>query len=142
MTGSKLLVKRFLVFIAPLVLYGCVGSNTVECFGNLCPRGTVCSDSLKSCVDREQIASCNGLLDGDPCRVSGQPGVCESGLCGAGCGDGLVTGDEVCDGSEFSSPMSCFDFEFYSGALACSDECAAISTESCSGVSEPANSSS
>jgi len=125
--------KKCLALIFSWLLYGCVDSNTVECFGNLCPRGTVCSDTLERCVDREQIASCTGLVDGDPCRVGGQPGVCAGGLCGTGCGDGIVAGDEVCDGSEFGSSMSCFDFDFYTGTLVCADDCTAISTESCSG---------
>lgn len=112
----------------------CVDPSTLECYGNLCPRGTVCVPELESCVDQERVQACTGagLVDGDPCQAGTQPGVCASGVCGAGCGDGVRLEDEVCDGADFGA-LSCLDFDFYTGALDCASGCAGVSTERCAG---------
>jgi len=117
-----------------LVVASCVDPGTVECFGNLCPVGTVCIQELERCVDQERVAACTGagLLDGDACSAGGQPGVCAAGICGSGCGDGLALEDEVCDSADFGA-LTCLDFDFYEGELGCSTTCDGVDTSSCQG---------
>ena len=116
-------------------ILSCVDPSTVDCFGNLCPRGTVCVDHLERCVDSDRVQVCTGagLSDGDSCAAGGQPGVCSDGVCTVGCGDGIMLGEEeVCDGTDFGA-LSCLDFDFYGGDLACSASCDGIDTGACGG---------
>ena len=117
-----------------LTLWGC-DVQTVECFGNLCPPGTQCVTSLEQCASVEQIRACEGaeLPEGSACRFGQQQGVCQGGVCAAGCGDGLQLDEEVCDGDNVGA-MSCLDLGYYSGTLSCSASCDAIDSEACVGL--------
>jgi hypothetical protein len=48
------------------------------------------------------------------------------------CGNGTLEGSEICDGANFNG-LTCADFGFEMGDLACVAECSTISTDGCSG---------
>ncbi|MGC4122176.1 MAG: hypothetical protein QM765_47870 [Myxococcales bacterium] len=101
--------------------------------------------------------SCLALLAGCPARVEsghfacepGKVGSCPAGwFCqcrGAGCkhhcwadegpycGDGILNGGEVCDGTQLGAD-SCRAHGFYGGTLGCSDDCGEVLVGGCSGV--------
>lgn len=53
---------------------------------------------------------------------------------GAVCGDGIVEGDELCDGAELNG-MSCADVDpTFTGALGCAADCLALDTSLCAGA--------
>jgi len=106
----------------------------VECFGQLCPPGTRCVVGLEQCAAVEQIQACEGasLEDGAACRYGDQFGICQSGVCASGCGDGLTLGDELCDGINVGA-STCVDYGFYAGSLTCNNSCDTIVTDSCIG---------
>ena len=130
--GGHLL--RQWVLVAVLLAAGCIESGTVQCFGSLCPPGTQCVTALEQCAPVEQIEACTGLEleDGSTCRFADKLGVCQSGVCAAGCGDELRLDEEVCDGIDVGG-ASCEDFGFYTGALSCNDTCDSLETDSCLG---------
>ncbi|MFH2005732.1 MAG: lamin tail domain-containing protein [bacterium] len=53
--------------------------------------------------------------------------------CSPICGDALVVGGETCDGTNVGT-LTCADYGFYSGSLACSGTCDATDTSGCSGA--------
>lgn len=68
-----------------------------------------------------------------------EPSVTSEGPVGPVCGDGIVEGDELCDGVELNG-MSCADVDpTFTGALGCSADCLAIDASQCVGeaVGEP-----
>lgn len=125
---------KILIALAWASATGCANPATVECFGNLCPTGTRCVTALEQCAAIEQIDACEGagLPDGSACRFADQQGLCQDGVCAAGCGDGLRLDEEVCDGSSFGG-ATCLDHGFYAGELGCSASCDVIQTDRCVG---------
>ena len=62
-----------------------------------------------------------------------EPAVTSEGPVGAICGDGIVEGDELCDGPELNG-MSCADVDpAFTGALGCAADCLAIDASQCAG---------
>lgn len=113
-----------------LVLAGCLSPDLTPCGALLCADGTVCvADTV--CAAPEAITACADLVDGEPCQSAGAPGHCTVGVCVANaCGDGLVTGNEACDGSE--SSVTCAALGYYEGTPACTSSCVP-DPSSCSG---------
>ncbi|HEY0252916.1 MAG TPA: hypothetical protein VGC41_15380, partial [Kofleriaceae bacterium] len=115
------------------LLAGCLQSAAPVCDnGVLCPPEQVCDDVHGICVYPDQLTSC-GAENGAACSITEieAGGECVDDVCIAQrCGDGLVTGDEVCEG-EGTVPGSgtCVDFNFDYGSLACSNVCAADTSE-------------
>ena len=56
---------------------------------------------------------------------------CEAGKPADVCGDGEVTGEEVCDGAAFLNDQTCQTFGFVGGALYCEADCSAVTTAQC-----------
>lgn len=46
------------------------------------------------------------------------------------CGDGIINGDEVCDGAELGA-ADCTTEGFLGGTVSCNDDCTAVNTDSC-----------
>ena len=87
------------------------------------------NDSL--CASPDQLAACEGEVDGTICHASTGDGNCTQGVCAPSvCGDGAVTGLEQCDGDNI--PVGCLDLGYYGGAVACTKYCS-IDRSACSG---------
>ncbi|MFT3693607.1 MAG: hypothetical protein QM831_10740 [Kofleriaceae bacterium] len=116
-----------------LLLLGCIETKTSRCAdGRLCPRDQVCDDTHGLCVYPDQLGCSTA---GSTCEISevAAGGECVDNVCIAQvCGDGLVTGDEACDGSgSVPGVGTCVDFSFDYGSLGCSSLCGA-ETSTCS----------
>src|SRR6185503_19958145 len=84
----------------------------VECDdGRICPEGTVCEDTRKLCISKEQQSACStgsGTPDGWQCTADGHTGICSTDhLCLSGCGDGVTDPGEECDDGNFASHDGC-----------------------------------
>ncbi len=120
--------------VVAFVLAGCVESGKVVCGdGRVCPAGYQCDDVAHRCISPDQLTACAGLAPNDPCVISGAPGVCDDGACEPlVCGDGLVSGNEQCDGENLDN-KTCKDLRFYDDAgLACTSACT-FDTSACTG---------
>ncbi|MEZ4364802.1 MAG: hypothetical protein R2939_00780 [Kofleriaceae bacterium] len=87
---------------------GCIADPSVVCDdGVVCPVDTECR--LGVCVAPPQLRACEGLGDNDPCPLSAAlTGNCVAGVCVfERCGDGLVSGAEVCDDDNQVSGDGC-----------------------------------
>ena len=72
------------------------------------------------CATPAQLTQCEGLAQNATCDASA--GYCDRGICLPNvCGDGQLTGNEVCDGVEVS--LTCADFASYEGTLRCTSQC-------------------
>ena len=129
------MMARFV--LAACALAACVQSNKVTCGDLTCPPSYTCDLANQRCISPDQIAACRGNADGDACTVDGAPGQCAAGVCEPlVCGDGLVTGAEQCDGSNFAG-KTCRDYHFYDDAgLACTAACT-VDTRSAAGTPFP-----
>ena len=126
---------------------GCLDSEVVRCAsGQVCPTTQVCNEVHGGCVRADQLASCAGLADGDPCDIASQPvGTCDRGVClNQRCGDGVLQGLEQCDGSAFrpvdaapdADPTLCTSYGFYLDAPGTAVKCDArcqLDVNSCQG---------
>ena len=120
----------FVALVAMLPLAGCVGSQATQCGELICPEGRACVSG--ACVDSVIVTACARLSDGDSCMVAELgAGVCQSGLCKLGvCGDGVINGNEACDGGALGG-KTCLDFQSTGPAgLACAADCS-YDTSSC-----------
>ncbi|MEZ4367876.1 MAG: kelch repeat-containing protein [Kofleriaceae bacterium] len=108
------------------LLNGCLDDRSGACAALVCPAGTTCArfaDGGALCVDPDQRAACDALVDGEVCRVDATFGTCREGTCVfADCGDGVIGAGESCDGADLDG-LTCQAFGYTDGALACSDEC-------------------
>src|SRR5262245_6701980 len=88
-------------------LAGCLQTDLVPCGDQLCPAGKLCvADAL--CASPDQLTACEGALDGDTCTFAGGVGRCDRGVCvAAGCGNGVLEADEVCDDGNQTSGDGC-----------------------------------
>jgi len=125
-----------------------------QCAGGACVCDDLCATGASQCSG-DTIQACTpdtlGCLEwadgedcsagGESCDDSAEPAVC---VMGAGCGNDLIEGTEVCDGTDLGV-QDCVSQGFASGTLACADTCDAFDTagcvlssngESCSGASE------
>ena len=110
--------------IALLLVAGCIRTAAVTCAdGQLCAPDRVCDDIHLTCVYPDQLKTCVGLADGTACTINQAPGgICKDMVCiPATCGDGLVSGDERCDGANSIPTVgTCVDFAYDYGPLSCS----------------------
>ena len=128
--------------IALLVcLGGCIDSSSVQCGFGLCPEGSTCDETAKTCIPAgcgdgvvTGAEECDGTVPaGFNCTSFGfyAPAglACSSSCkldtsaCGAVCGDHVINGPELCDGIP-PVAQSCSDYGFSIGRLGCSVECA------------------
>jgi len=113
--------------VLPLVAGGCLSSDAVECSAWSCPTGTACDEANGGCVRPDQIGACEGIADLQPCEIAGEPGgICRKENCvEPRCGDGLKTGNELCDpGDPGSAVVTCRSRDFYAGTDAvCTPAC-------------------
>ncbi|MBL0220204.1 MAG: DUF4215 domain-containing protein [Myxococcales bacterium] len=93
-----------------LLLASCVSSELVICDdGRACPTHTVCDLVHQTCVDPEQLAACGAAADFATCATTKVPtGRCFDGVCfPAGCGNGFVEPEELCDDGNTVSGDGC-----------------------------------
>lgn len=87
---------------------GCVRTGSVTCPDDrTCPTDTLCHPTLPLCVTAAAELGCDGKADGDPCLAGADPGICETGFCIPGCGDGDADDREECDDGNFRSHDGC-----------------------------------
>src|SRR3970040_2425392 len=89
---------------------GYLESGTDHCIdGRLCPSALVCDDAHHGCVLPEQLAECQGEAEFTSCSYPNQPdGACYDGVClPAGCGNGFLDPDEVCEDGNSVSGDGC-----------------------------------
>lgn len=81
------------------MLTGCIEPQLVECAdGRACAPGQVCDLIHVTCVGLDQLAACNGLVDGTDCAWDGGAGRCFDGVClPIGCGNHALEPGEQCD---------------------------------------------
>jgi cysteine-rich repeat protein len=84
-----------------MIMTACLPDGAVECSdGTLCPAGQACAPEGGACVEPSAVEACDGAADLTACAVPGliSDGVCAGQVCvTAGCGNGVVEADEVCD---------------------------------------------
>ena len=92
-----------------LTLLGCQEPGAHVCGGVVCPEGKTCVLDRNICVFPEQGEACEGKERGDKCDVPGiSDGICVGGVCElSNCGDGRVTGAEVCDDGNNDNADGC-----------------------------------
>ncbi|MBT4835116.1 hypothetical protein HON86_00665 [Candidatus Woesearchaeota archaeon] len=97
-----------------------------NCGDGTCDAGEeTCSGCVVDCEDFQADCSINEIC----AVVMGSGGLCvadESSLCG----DNMIEGDEVCDGSDLNSE-TCQTKGFDSGTLSCSNDCSTFDTSDC-----------
>ncbi len=71
---------------------------------------------------------CQEQWDGKCASAAAQ--LCDRCDTGDACGDGMVEGDEVCDGADIPD-VACTDFGFGAGVLMCSGDCMQVVTTAC-----------
>ncbi len=126
------------VLITTLAPLGCVSSHSTECaWGEVCPQGQQCHTLTESCVLPAQLEACAAHSDGDPCEYANQQGICDRGVCDPGfepgCGNQLIEGDEVCDGTNLGG-RTCELEGHYAGVLTCLPDCSGFDTTACGGA--------
>ena len=78
----------------------CTGSNPKTCTAlDQCHVAGTCAPATGTCSNPNEI-------DGTACMNGGTPGACANGVCGS-CGDGTITGAEICDDGNFVSGDGC-----------------------------------
>ena len=115
---------------------GCIQSASIACEdGRVCPSSTVCEETHHLCVIPDQLVSCVGQSDNTACMVNDTPAQCQDQVClPTACGDGIVTGQEECDGTNLDGKTGCKDLGFYNdGPIACDARCAFDVTQ-CHGI--------
>ncbi len=113
-----------------LAFVGCIKPDLTPCGDLLCVHGDTCIANSQ-CASPDAITACNGVADASACQSPDGTGYCVNGACVANvCGDGIVTGNEVCDGSDV--PVTCTDLGYYTGTPTCSAGCS-IDHTGCSG---------
>ena len=98
-----------IVFVVLLASAGCLDNSANDCGGGVvCPVAKVCLAG-GGCAFPEQVAACDGKLDGDPCTFAGTTGKCAAGVCepSVGCGNGIVDPGEVCDDGNTNGGDGC-----------------------------------
>ena len=99
-------MRRFLL-VWWAVATGCVHPDSVTCAdGRVCPGDTVCDPVHAQCVTRAQKTACGDMIDGDRCTAKDFEGICDQGVCIAGCGDSVQDGEE-CDDGNLASHDGC-----------------------------------
>ncbi len=116
------------------------------CGDAVCSTGETCPSDNGSCNDNNACTtdSCSGscqhtnVAEGTTCPggTCNANGVCvPTGSGGNICGDGQITGSEMCDGTNLSG-KSCSDFLGFSGSgLSCNADCLGFNTTTCTPTS-------
>ena len=114
----------------------CVPIPPSECGDGTCDEDETCGSCIEDCLE----------VVGPPACASGE--FCDYEGCGAEvfvsvCGDGTIDEDETCDkGSDVESisddvfDVTCADYDYDGGDLACSSDCQTISTSGCNPIGE------
>ena len=122
------------ILVVLLALSACTRSQEVLCGdGRICPPGNTCDDTNHRCISPDQMAACSGHTAGAMCEFAGVTGTCQDGTCQPLlCGDGVISGQEECDGADLGG-ADCTTAGFYDPAgLACTTFCT-FDTQSCKG---------
>ncbi len=93
-----------------LVAAGCIKSSSVPCGDRVCPSGTVCVTESLTCIAEaaETVCEVENIAEGDVCDGASFVGICKTGLCLPGCGDGVIfQASEECDDGNFRSHDGC-----------------------------------
>lgn len=115
---------------------GCpVGAETCACTaGGACDPGLTCYSGLCVATDDTSIDPSNPTSTPDPDSSSSSETSDEtsssSDTSTSECGDGIVEGDEVCDGTALRGE-TCASHGFELGELACSPDCATLDLQNC-----------
>lgn len=90
---------RVAALVALAGLDGCLGPESSRCGDLYCPSDTVCAEQAHECVTRAQLSACSNKPADGFCSVPGAgDGFCRLGVCQPyRCGDGVVSGSELCD---------------------------------------------
>jgi hypothetical protein len=120
---------RGLLVLVSLAGAGCVESGWTVCAdGRVCGPGRVCDVVNHTCsLPGEE---CREAADGRPCADGSL--VCQGGHCLPSCGDGVLNGQDQCEGADFGG-QTCADYQTYRGELACDASCR-IDSSGCSGA--------
>lgn len=114
-------MKGALLGMALSCMTACLNPDLTPCGELLCSAGSVCVND-RVCATQDQIDACGGIEEKAPCQATFGQGYCSEGVCVANvCGDGVVTGNEACDGSTLT--LTCAAFGFYEGTVTCDDNC-------------------
>ncbi len=90
-----------------VVFTGCVKTQSLDCGDFTCPQNTTCAIELHLCVSDEVASACSTVGEGMPCTADERPGICTTGYCLPGCGDGIEGSSEECDDGNFASHDGC-----------------------------------
>ena len=98
--------------LAMIIEMGCAKPAILECAKVECPAAMMCDPNSDSCVYPEQLSECSGQVDDTPCMYTADTGdisgACTQGVClPLGCGNGVLTPDEVCDDSNTTNGDGC-----------------------------------
>jgi cysteine-rich repeat protein len=106
---TSCLIQLAALLLGLLAASGCLDAASTRCNDLYCPVGTVCAAQANRCATPAQISACNGKQDTDDCSVPGVGAAqCSKGVCVSQvCGDGLVSGDELCDDGNTSACDGC-----------------------------------
>ena len=114
---------------------GCDADCTFSCVADVdCGEGVACGGSPSCDLETHACVVSDPPADGSACDLEGEEGVCRAGECvSAGCGNGLLEGDEVCDdgndverdGCDNDCTLSCLE------DVDCVDETVCNGSETC-----------
>lgn len=114
---------------------GCDADCTFSCVADVdCGEGVPCGGSPSCDLETHACVVSDPPADGSTCDLEGEEGVCRAGECvSAGCGNGLLEGDEVCDdgndverdGCDNDCTLSCLE------DVDCVDETVCNGSETC-----------
>jgi hypothetical protein len=151
---AALAIAAALAMTVAFAVSACLDEPFSECeSGLICPKGQRCADKGDYCVDIHSEEECgDGYQDPDePCDCGPEeladvrPGPCEGSwnrddggycttTCQLHCGDGKLVGEELCDGDQFLSEISCVSLGYDVNHLSCDMEssCSLIKFDACS----------
>lgn len=110
----------------------CFEGSTDACGPGSCDGCCSGAGDTAQCLAGDQVAACG--TGGVACAVCAEGLGCSAGGCGSSvsCGDGAVTGTEVCDGSDLAGQdCTTLGLEFTGGVLACQADCDGFASDGC-----------
>ncbi len=105
--------------------------------GSSCGDGTCDADeTCSSCPsDCEGVTGAPACASNQICEVILGSGTCSVVEAPSACGNNVIDGTEVCDGSDLNS-KTCVTQGFLSGSLSCNSDCLSFDTSGCSNAVE------